>query len=176
MEKKYGKVLTIVLIIVVIAVLILICFLGIDVIKRFTHKNTQTDILNQYENMTDHTENKEENVLENIEIPMLNEEPRDNGNTSTGGDKKITYKGYSVVGRIEIPTINLSYVILDKATPSSIEASVAVSYGPGPNKIGNTVIVGHNYRNGSFFGNNDKLQIGDKVYITDNSGLVSYML
>ena len=92
MEKKYGKVLTIVLIIVVIAVLILICFLGIDVIKRFTHKNTQTDILNQYENMTDHTENKEENVLENIEIPMLNEEPRDNGNTSTGGDKKITYK------------------------------------------------------------------------------------
>ena len=170
MEKKYGKVLTIVLIIVVIAVLILICFLGIDVIKRFTHKNTQTDILNQYENMTDHTENKEENVLENIEIPMLNEEPRNNGNTSTGGDKKITYKGYSVVGRIEIPTINLSYVILDKATPSSIEASVAVSYGPGPNKIGNTVIVGHNYRNGSFFGNNDKLQIGDKVYITDNSG------
>lgn len=168
MEKKYGKVLTIILIIVVIAVLVLICFLSIDVIKRFTHKNTQTDLLEQYDNMIS-TGNKEENVLENVEIPMLNEEPKNNTTTS-GGDKKITYKGYSVVGKIEIPTINLSYVILDKATPSSIEQSVAVSYGPGPNKIGNTVIVGHNYRNGSFFGNNDKLQIGDKVYITDNSG------
>ena len=40
----------------------------------------------------------------------------------------------------------------------------------GLNQPGNTVISGHNYRNGSFFGNNDKLKLGDKVYITDNSG------
>ena len=40
----------------------------------------------------------------------------------------------------------------------------------GLNQPGNTVIAGHNYRNGDFFGNNDKLKLGDKVYITDNSG------
>ena len=62
------------------------------------------------------------------------------------------------------------YFIFEKATATSIEQGVAVSYGPGPNQIGNTVIVGHNYRNGSFFGSNKKLKLGDKIYITDNSG------
>ena len=47
---------------------------------------------------------------------------------------------------------------------------MAVYYGPGLNEVGNTTIVGHNYRNGTFFSNNKKLVEGDKVYITDNSG------
>ena len=59
---------------------------------------------------------------------------------------------------------------MERTTPDSIELAVTVLYGPGPNQIGNTTIVGHNYRNGSFFGNNDKLKLGDKIYITDNSG------
>ena len=42
--------------------------------------------------------------------------------------------------------------------------------GYGLNKVGNTVIIGHNYRNGAFFGSNKRLSEGDKVYITDNSG------
>ena len=32
------------------------------------------------------------------------------------------------------------------------------------------MIIGHNYRNGLFFSNNKKLNIGDKIYITDNDG------
>lgn len=40
----------------------------------------------------------------------------------------------------------------------------------GLNEVGNTVIIGHNYRNGTFFGSNKKLSEGDKVYITDLSG------
>ena len=40
----------------------------------------------------------------------------------------------------------------------------------GLNKVGNTVIIGHNYRNGAFFGSNKWLDEGDKVYITDDSG------
>ena len=79
--------------------------------------------------------------------------------------------GYNVDGKIQIPAINLEYPILEKVTPSSIEAAVAILYSAnGLNQPGNTVISGHNYRNGSFFGNNDKLKLGDKVYITDNSG------
>ena len=42
-------------------------------------------------------------------------------------------------------------------------------YGAGINQVGNTVIIGHNYRNGLFFSNNQRLNVGDKVYITDNS-------
>ena len=30
--------------------------------------------------------------------------------------------------------------------------------------------MGHNYRNGLFFSDNEKLSNGDKVYITDKSG------
>ena len=51
------------------------------------------------------------------------------------------------MGKIKIPTTGLETIILEKVTPSSIESSVAILYGPGLNKVGNTVIVGHNYRN-----------------------------
>ena len=30
--------------------------------------------------------------------------------------------------------------------------------------------MGHNYRNGLFFSNNKKLEVGDKIYITDLDG------
>ena len=51
-----------------------------------------------------------------------------------------------------------------------MEVAIVMLYGVGLNKEGNTVIVGHNYRNGGFFGDNKKLEIGDKIYITDNAG------
>lgn len=74
------------------------------------------------------------------------------------------------MGKIKIPTTGLETIILEKVTPSSIESSVAILYGPGLNKVGNTVIVGHNYRNGQMFSNNKNLSIGDKIYITDKTG------
>lgn len=40
----------------------------------------------------------------------------------------------------------------------------------GINQPGNTVIIGHNYRNGQFFSNNKRLEEGDKIYITDYNG------
>ena len=42
--------------------------------------------------------------------------------------------------------------------------------GPGLNQVGNTIIVGHNYRNGTFFSRNNELANDDEIYITDNSG------
>ena len=85
--------------------------------------------------------------------------------------------GYKIMGTIEIPATKVKYPILEKVTKSSIESAVAILYGPGPNKEGNTVIVGHNYRNGQFFSNNKKLANGDKVYITDTDGnKVSYTI
>lgn len=75
-----------------------------------------------------------------------------------------------MVGRIEIPKTNLNLPVLEEVTKKSIETSVAILYGPGLNKEGNTVIVGHNYRNGTLFSNNGKIAVGDKIYITDTSG------
>ena len=75
-----------------------------------------------------------------------------------------------MVGKIEIPKIKLNCPVLEKATDSAIEVAVAVLNGPGINQVGNTVIIGHNYRNGTFFSNNKKLELGDKIYLTDLSG------
>ncbi len=80
----------------------------------------------------------------------------------------LTYKNYVVAGKIEMPTVNLQYPVLDYLTDmDQIEVSVAMLYGVGLNNVGNTVIIGHNYRNGLFFGSNKNLKLGDTIYITD---------
>ena len=75
-----------------------------------------------------------------------------------------------MLGTMEIPATNFKYPVLEKVTKKSIETAVAFQWGAGLNQPGNSVIIGHNYRNGLFFSNNKKLQNGDKIYITDNSG------
>ena len=160
-EGKYGKILTIILGIVVIAVLILLGFLGYDVYRKKTIDKDTSKALDDFDTKLNSIARND--TVENVTT---------NTNT-TGGNatKRVQYKGYNVDGKIQIPAINLEYPILEKVTPSSIEAAVAILYSAnGLNQPGNTVISGHNYRNGSFFGNNDKLKLGDKVYITDNSG------
>ncbi len=40
----------------------------------------------------------------------------------------------------------------------------------GLNKVGNTVLVSHNYKNGTLFSNINNLVKDDKIYITDKTG------
>ena len=150
-------------------------FWAYDVYEKYAIKKANSDVLEEFDNNISNKEDNTNQVVENTieEIPTINVIETDNGgnsSSSSSSTKKVTYKGYNVVGKIEIPSIDLAYPILERTTPDSIELAVSVLYGPGPNQIGNTTIVGHNYRNGSFFGNNDKLVLGDKIYITDNSG------
>ena len=177
MENKYRKMLTIILSVVAAGVLGLLGFLAYDVYEKYAIQKANADIIERFDESVQNKENTETNtdVTNNEEIPVINvidtgNNNNNSNNTSNSGNSKVTYKGYNVVGKIEIPSISLSYPILERTTPDSIELAVSVLYGPGPNKVGNTTIVGHNYRNGSFFGNNDKLVLGDKIYITDESG------
>ena len=39
-------------------------------------------------------------------------------------------------------------------------------------KYGNLVIVGHNYKNGEFFGNLKKLTVGDNIFLASTKGNV----
>ncbi len=116
------------------------------------------------------SENKVSNTNTNsigntIEIESVN------SNVGSNNTSKIpTFKGFNVLGSIEIPKTGINYPILERVTPKSLEASVAYYYGPGLNEVGNTTIVGHNYRNGAFFGKNKQLKEGDSIYIKDNSG------
>ena len=97
-----------------------------------------------------------------------------NGSSNSGNSgtttKVVIYKGYNMVGTIEIPKTGLKCPVLESASSDAIEVAVAVYAGVGLNKVGNTVITGHNYKNGTFFSDNYKLLNGDKIYITDTSG------
>ena len=172
---KYSKALTVILIIAIVAIIGLLIYVAVDWYKAYTTDADTEGGLEQFEgyinNVVNPSENNEENNTTIIE-PEIDENsvPQNTVETPSTETNKPTYKGFNMVGKIEIPKINLEYPILEEATPQSIEASVAVLTGVGINEVGNTVIIGHNYRNGTFFSDNNKLSIGDKIYLTDLSG------
>ena len=87
------------------------------------------------------------------------------------------YKGYLVAGKIEIPKIELKYPVLNEVSKTAIENAPAILYGVGLNKVGNTVIIGHNYKNGQFFSNLKNLSVNDFIYITDDTDTkISYKI
>ena len=169
-ESKYSKVLTVILIIVIVAIVGLLGFLGYDYYQKYViNKDTAEYVQNfQTEIASDQNNNNGDKSTENT-----TEEDPFSGiqDAQTKSENTVkTYKGFGVVGTIEIPAIGIQYPILEKVTKKSIEVAVAFLYGTGINQPGNSVIIGHNYRNGLFFSNLRKLNNGDKIYITDNSG------
>lgn len=176
-NSKYSNVLTILLVIVIVAILGLIAFLGYDMYRKYYIDKDAQDFMDQYEEQVKNvvnniTENEPQPEEGNTIIDPGNNTINNNGGSSGGSSSsnKHTYKGFGVLGTIEIPKTGIKYPVLDKVTPKSLEASVAYYYGPGLNQIGNTTISGHNYRSGAFFGKNKQLANGDIIYITDNSG------
>lgn len=174
-ESKYSKVLTVILVIVIVAILGLVVFLGYDWYKKYFLENEALEFVENYSENTDKQNDENKNNSENDGNKGNASNPIDDitsvGNSQSNSSKKLPqYKGFNVVGTIQIPAINLNYPILETVSKNSIETSVAMLYGAGINKVGNTVIIGHNYRNGLFFSNNKKLKNGDKIYITDNDG------
>mgnify|MGYP000360359407 CR=1 FL=1 len=131
-------------------------------------------VIHQFDDHLDNDTNQNntpsggEDITPDIDLNELIASNNNNGNS--GDSSKVTYRGYEVMGKIKIPTTGLETIILEKVTPSSIESSVAILYGPGLNKVGNTVIVGHNYRNKLFFSKVPTLEYGDIIEITDLSG------
>ena len=81
--------------------------------------------------------------------------------------KEYKYNGYSVVGTIEIPKINIKYPILSETTVQSMLVSVTKFWGPEINEIGNFTIAGHNNFSGTMFGKTKYLQNGDIIKLTD---------
>lgn len=170
-NSKYSKFLTVLLIVVIIAILALIAFIGYDFYRKYYIDKDAQDFMAGYEEQVGQKPNI--NEVEENTVPTyidLANEVTTNTTTNNSSQKKYTYKGFEVVGTIEIPKTNIKYPVLDKVTPKSLETSVAYYYGPGLNEVGNTTISGHNYRNGAFFGKNKRLANGDKIYITDNTG------
>lgn len=173
-ESKFSKLLTVLLIIGIILIVGILGTTGIIIMNNGKAKQEAENAVDNFQNNND--DNDEPQKPENIEKPdnesIVNEikpivgiENITIDNNSTSNDKY--YKGFLIIGTIEIPAINLKYPILEDSNKDAIDVSVAQYYGPGLNKVGVTTIAGHNYRDGRFFSNNKKLVDGDIIYITD---------
>lgn len=172
-ESKYGKALTIGLVLLIVIVIGVLIFFTIDYIKSVNTNNEALHEANKFINEVKSPEknntisnetdtNSQTNVILNIQTE----------NIISGGDADDTYKGFKKAGVIEIPKINLNYIIVSEVDSDSIEVAIAIQeqVSAGLNKVGNTVLVSHNYKNGTLFSNINNLVKDDKIYITDKTG------
>ena len=171
-NSKYNKILTVILVIVILGIIGLIVYMALDYYKKTQETSESDEILGQLDEYLNQEQGSNIGSLPGGNNNIINVPVNDvNPNNTTGGNisnNKLTYKGYAVNGKIEIPRIDLEYPILE-ANADTIMVAVGFIYGPGLNEVGNNVIIGHNFRDGRFFSNTDKLSIGDKIYITDLS-------
>ena len=161
-NNKYSNVLSIILIISIVSI---VAIVGVLIVKAKNAYNNSSDAAlaaTEFEKINENNNT----IVNKIDLTGI-----ESTNTITNSASNTKYKGFDVIGTIQIPTINLKYPILKQLTKKSLETSVVLLYtSNGVNKEGNTVVVGHNYRNGTMFSNVKKLQNGDVIYITDMSG------
>lgn len=168
-RNRYGNFLTVLLVIAILVIIGFIVFLGVQSYKKYKLSRDSIQAISEFENYINTQTNEISQDRNTIDITN---EIISNTNQTTVKTKKY-YKDFIMLGYIEIKKTNVKYPILEKETTKSLETSVAVRYPTTNirlNQPGNIVIVGHNYRNGTFFSNNKKLSTGDKIYITDDTG------
>lgn len=76
-------------------------------------------------------------------------------------------KGFKVIGKITIPKLKLESYILDQTNTKALKVSITKLCGPEINQVGNFCMAGHNYRNNKMFGAIKKLEVNDKIILTD---------
>lgn len=83
----------------------------------------------------------------------------------------VNYNGYTILGKIEIPKVGISTVILKEHTYAAMSIGSIKTYGVDLNEKGGFVISAHNFRGkSSFFYPIRNLKNGDKINISDNKG------
>lgn len=183
-ESKYSNILTMVLVIVVVIILGIAGYFGYSIYNQNVTNKAAEMAMSDFEQATKSVRKKvkdsnttEENLEEDLKPDMsAYDEINATEKNTTAATEKVMYEGYEMKGEINIPKTGCKYPVLAEVTKHSLEVAVAILYGPGLNEPGNTVIVGHNYRNGLFFSNNSKLTNGDTVIITSPEETVNYTI
>ena len=176
MNSKYSNILTIILIVIIVLIISILGFLGYKYYTNVVLKNNAEDFVESFVGDTEKNNNKDkEDNTDNDTNSDWSSGVQEGDSTASDYNPSANapkYQGFYISGTIEIPAINIKYPVIAQYeySKSSLEKSVVEIYGPGLNQEGNTTIAGHNYRNGTFFSNNKKLNIGDKIYITDLTG------
>lgn len=144
MKKKIYNIILIILAFILLVVISIIAF------KRVNNQIKEKELIN---------------TVADIKVKL--EEIKESENN----EKIITkYKGYDIVGIIEIPKINIEYPIINQTSDEAMALSITKFWGNNVNDIGNFTMAGHNYFDGTMFSNTNKLNIGDTIKMTDLDG------
>ena len=193
-SSKYGNILTMILVVLIVAILAILGYFTYSFFYSKSVNNKANSALEEFKDATttvnrdtsdiiDSNTIEENTVATDVVNPqeilnVLNQDttvqnPEENPEENPPEEKKVMMEDYEIMGSIKIPKTGVELPVLDKVTIRSLELSVSIAYGPGLNEPGNTIIFGHNYRNGLFFSNNKNLTNGDKIYITDKTNTMT---
>ena len=111
----------------------------------------------------------EENIIIEDEIDDDQEE-NNSSNSPVTVSTTINGRNYDSIGILNIPSLGIEYPVLSSTSTELLKISLNKYWGPNPNEVGNLVIVGHNYKNGTMFGKLSQIKIGSIVKITDLTG------
>lgn len=148
--------------IVAIIFILIICFFS----KNYVENIEKNEIKKTIENvqLIENSETNQNlkpiektNELNVIEEPKIELEEYKN--------MPMEVKGHKVVGKIEIPKIDLKAYILSETNKKALNVSATKLYGPKINQVGNFCIAGHNYN--KMFGKIKNLEIKDNIILTD---------
>ena len=114
-------------------------------------------------------ENREIAILFHEQEELNSKEPQ-NEEEENQKSIELNYKGYKVIGLIEIQKIDLEYPIIEKTTQETMKISISRFYGGEVNEYGNISLAGHNNYNGTMFGKNKDLRVKDTIILTDLTG------
>ena len=154
-----NKIYNIILAILVIALIITIIFIVIKYRKNQIKEKELETVVEEVKVQIDNIKNNNtETNTNNIEIEEIKKEVQ------------VEYKGYNVVGIITIPKLELEYPIIDKTNEEAMKVSITKFWGNDVNDIGNFTMSGHNYMDGTMFGETKKLNVGDLIEMTDLLG------
>lgn len=191
-KDRYGKFLTVLLIIGIIAIVILLGYFGYDIYRKYSSNKDAEEAVDAFQEQFANNKNlsNNNNIINNInEINSIDNNIQENngnnitsnvnntGNSNTNTKPnnsnsvvKTQYQGYTMLGTIEIPKIKVKLPILKELSTNSLKKATVLLYGD-INEVGNFVIIGHNNRNGTIFSNVKKLSSGDKIIVTDCNGM-----
>lgn len=187
-ESKFSKVTTVVMVLLIAGIIVGIGVMGYSIISDTNSEKASAKASEQSGSSAQGVQGgnggagiyvADENSVSGNNIPadIINGISENNTVTdeNTVGKnnevKKEMMEGYEVVGVLKIPSIKLDYKVLSEVTKKSLETSLALIYTEkGLNQEGNTVIIGHNYKNGKFFSNLSKVKKGDTITLKDKTG------
>lgn len=171
-NSKFSSLLTVLLVVSIIGIVGILIYVGYSFYNKYYINASAQDAVDAFQ----------EAVVDNGKTISLGNQTNDqNGedlpDVEMVSDKKPattfqkpTYQGYAMVGTLSIPSIKIEYPVLEKVTTTTLKIALAYLCGPGINEVGNTVIQGHNYRNGLFFSNLSKVKAGSSIFLTDIYG------